>query len=250
MTKLWTEAVLPEADIHYAEAVKEMRSVGVQEIRGDAADFFLIGPSTTNPRNVMTFDGAWEQVNSMMTNVNTELTVRGYEGYKFAAASTMVQQPNDVGHMHKALKKCFKGKKYRESTFTVPVYLEGFKETLRDHGLDTGSLATYWKSLCSMERMLSRTCTIPMVCKGFELSGIYPVNQNTILSKWCGWRKCTKEEGVIDRLPLLATMVKSRGRVTDTEIEECMDGLLTFNSSTRKKDTCALNHGRCLWTNN
>ena len=217
-----------------------------------AAEATLIGPHEPDPRNVMTFDGAWQQVRSMMSDVNPELLIRGYEGFKFAAASTMVQQPNDVGHMHKALKKCFTGKKYRESTFTVPIYLQGFKETLRDHGLDTGSLATYWKALCSMERMLSRTCTIPMVCKGFQLSGIYPVNQNTILSKWCGWRKCTKEKGVavIDRLPLLATMVKLRGRVTDTEIEECMDGLLTFNSSTRKKDTCALNHGRCLWTNN
>ena len=30
MTKLWIESVLPEADMHYAEAVKEMRSGGVQ----------------------------------------------------------------------------------------------------------------------------------------------------------------------------------------------------------------------------
>lgn len=252
MTKLWIESVLPEADIHYAEAMKEMRSGGIQEIGGVEAEHIFIGPQEPNPRNVMTYDGAWQQVRSMMTDVNPELLVRSYEGFKFAAASTMVQQPNDVGHMHKALKKCFTGKKYRERTFTVPIYLQGFKETLRDHGLDTGSLATYWKALCSMERMLSKTCTIPMVCKGFELSGIFPVNQNTILSKWCGWGKCTQAEGVavIDRLSSLATIVQIRGRVTDTEIEDCMDGLLTFNSSTRKKDDCALNHGRCLWSNN
>ena len=92
----------------------------------------------------------------------------------------------------------------------------------------------------------------PMVCKGFVLSGIYPVNQNIILSKWCGWSRCTEADGlaVISRLPLLATMVQLRERVTDNEIEECMAGLLTFNSSTRKKDTCAIDHGLCLWTNN
>jgi hypothetical protein len=254
MTQMWVEAVLPEADLHYAEAVKEMYREGVDEIGVVVSEGAAptLQPGESKPRNVMTFDGAWQQVRSMFEDINEALSDRGFEGYKFAAASTMVQQPNDVGHMHKALKKCFKGKKYRDSTFTVPMYLKGFDKTLRDHGLDAGSFATYWKALCSLERMLSKTCTIPMVCKGFELSGIYPVNQNIILSKWCGWSRCTEADGlaVIGRLPLLGTMVQLRGRVTDDEIEGCMAGLLTFNSSTRKKDTCAINHGRCLWTNN
>jgi hypothetical protein len=112
MTYMWVEAVLPEADVHYAEAVIEMFKEGVDEIgvvvSSGAAR--TLRPGESKPRNVMTFDGACQQVHSMFEDVNEALSDRDFEGYKFAAASTMVQQPNDVGHMHKALKKCFKGK--------------------------------------------------------------------------------------------------------------------------------------------
>lgn len=45
---------------------------------------------------------------AMLRNVNPILTMRGYEGFKFAAASTMVEQPNDVGLIHKDIKNLYK----------------------------------------------------------------------------------------------------------------------------------------------
>ena len=42
MTKMWVEAVLPEGDIHYAEAVKEMYKRGVEEIRGEGGQKVLL----------------------------------------------------------------------------------------------------------------------------------------------------------------------------------------------------------------
>jgi hypothetical protein len=48
----------------------------------------------------------------------------------------------------------------------------------------------------------------------------------------------------------MTEIVKIRGRVTDGEIEHCMGHLLQFDTTKRKADNCALNHGRCLWTNN
>jgi hypothetical protein len=92
MTKMWVEAVLPEGDIHYAEAVKEMYRKGVEEIRGGESEGSSPNPrpDEPNPRNVFTFDGAWQQVHSMFTDVSEELSVRGFEGYKFAAAATMM----------------------------------------------------------------------------------------------------------------------------------------------------------------
>ena len=103
-----------------------------------------------------------------MTCLNDELSVRGYEGFKFAAASTMVGQPNDVGHCHKAIKAYYRGNKYNDSeAWEVPAYLVGFDSTLSNAGIDRGSVKSYWKALCHMETCLSKTCTIPMIKAGY-----------------------------------------------------------------------------------
>lgn len=87
---------------------------------------------------------------------------------------------------------------------------------------------------------------------GFKISGIYPVDINAILSGWSGWSLCSKEtaEDVIRLLPTLTEIVQVNGRVTDGEIKACMGHLLKFDAESRKLDDCAMNHGRCLWTNN
>jgi hypothetical protein len=253
MTKFWKDCVLPEADIHYTETVREMQRKGPQEIFDNPSEDPEGSLSVASrPRSVMTYDGCWQQLNAVFLTLNEELSARGMEGFKFAAASTMTMQPNDVGHMHKALKKCFKGKKYRAWKVVVPPYLEGFDDTLADHGLEPGSLTTYWKALCNFEIALSRACTMPMVSKGFKISGIYPLDQVRMLSKWSGWRMCTKQTAldVVGKLPMLTNIAKQRGRVLDGEIEACLEGILTFDAATRKSDDCALNHSRCMWTNN
>ena len=91
-----------------------------------------------------------------------------------------------------------------------------------------------------------------MVREGFLVSGIYPVDVYAILSGWSGWSLIEKEkaEELISLLSTLTEIAKIRGKVTDVEIEECMGHLIEFESNTRKSDSCAMNHGRCLWTNN
>ena len=256
MVKFWVECVLPEAEFHYAEAVREMQRDGPQEIFDEptcpAEEPASTLPPAFRPRSIMTYDGCWQQLNAVFLTLNEKLSEKGFEGFKFAAASTMTQQPNDVGHMHKALKKCFQGKKYRTAKVRVPAYLVGFDRILAEHGVDPGSLSSYWKALCCFETALSRTCTIPMVSKGFEIAGIYPLDQVRMLSKWSGWRTCTTQTGldVVGKLPLLTNIAKQRGRILDGEMEACLEGILTFDAATRKSDDCALNHSRCLWTNN
>ena len=75
------------------------------------------------PRSIMTYDGCWQQLNAVFLSLNGKLSEKGFEGFKFVAASTMTQQPNDVGHMQKALKKCFQGKEYNAGKILVPPYL-------------------------------------------------------------------------------------------------------------------------------
>ena len=55
---------------------------------------------------------------------------------------------------------------------------------------------------------------------------------------------------MIRLLPALADIVQINGRVTDGDIEERMGHVLQFDPESRKSDDCAMNYGRCLWTNN
>jgi hypothetical protein len=76
-----------------------------------------------------------------MNYLNAELIARGYEGFKFAAASTMVEQPNDVGHVHTVLKNHYKGATHHKiKKWDVPTYLTGFNITLEEEGMDSASL--------------------------------------------------------------------------------------------------------------
>lgn len=252
MNRIWKECILPEADIHYQEAVREILEGGAMKIHADPLLNVPVERENIRPRSVFTFDGCWQQLNSMMTAINAEPTARGFEGFKFAAATTMIQQPNDVGHMHKAVKNFYRGKQYREKTVEVPPYLRGFDITLSENGMEPSSVKTYIKALSYLETCLSKTCTIPMVREGFVISGVYPVVKETILSQWCGWSLCTKQqaEDVLSALPTLTTIAKDKGRITDQEIEDCMGDILDFDPALRKLDSCPLNHARCVWTNN
>lgn len=91
-----------------------------------------------------------------------------------------------------------------------------------------------------------------MVREGYRLSGIFPIDVSVIMSGWSGWSMCNRQQatGVLARIPQLTNIAKEKVRVTDMEIEECMSGVLTFDPATRKSEDCALNHSRCLWTNN
>ena len=260
MKELWTDCVLPECDRHYEQAVEELLRGGPIEM--NVADHSTTGSSSSSssssaalprPRLIVTFDGCWQQLHAVMTRLNAKFTERGYKGFKFAAASTMVEQPNDVGHCHKAIKSYYRGDKYRDSTdWEIPAYLKDFDTTLTNAGMDNGSQKTIFKALCHLELCLSKVCTIPMVKEGFRISGIYPVDVHAILSGWSGWSLFNKDkaEELVNLLPTLTNIARLNGKVTDSEIEECMGHLMQFEDDTRKQDGCAMNHGRCLWTNN
>lgn len=94
-------------------------------------------PRVSDPhRSVLTFDGCWHQLTAIMNTLNSELTARDYEGFKFAAASTMVEQPNDVGHIHTVLKNHYKGRNYNKILkWETPTYLNWFDVLLKEDGI-------------------------------------------------------------------------------------------------------------------
>jgi hypothetical protein len=207
MKELWSDCVLTECGRHYERAVEECLRGGPTELNTEVQTFTMnasasaaSSPSSTSssstpsnmaahPRLIITFDGYWQQLHSVMTSLNE----RGYEWFKLAAASTAVEQPNDVGHCHEAIKSYYKGDSYRNSTYwEIPGYLKDFDITLTDAGMDSGGRKKSFEALCNLEVCLSKVCNIPMVREGLRLSRIYPVSTvwsvGTPFWLWYRWK--------------------------------------------------------------
>ena len=194
---------------------------------------------------IFSMDGCWAQVKSTFDDKNVILNKEGFQGFKFAAASTMVQQPNDVGRMH------YKSDLYGREEYHVPKYMLLMRKILLESGLEVSSFHTYWKALARLPECLTRCCQPSVVRDGYRIAGIWPVDYAVIMSGWAGWSKLTTAvaDKVLSKLPGLIDLARE-GRLFDSEIEAPFEGLLQFYPATRKSDDCARNHTRCLWTNN
>ena len=104
---MWTRAVLPES------ISISRRARMIQEIRNSARFQEMSLPMREEEmlseieklieecsKWIFTVDGCWQQIDSFFKHLNQQLNDDNCEEFKFAAVSTMVQQPNDVGRMH------------------------------------------------------------------------------------------------------------------------------------------------------
>ena len=96
-----------------------------------------------------------------------------------------------------------------------------------------------------------KSCAPDVVIDGYKKSGIWPIDNNAIMSGWSGWSKLksTVAIEVLGKIPEL-TLLAKKGRLFDSEIEREIGHLLEFDDSSRISDDCAINHGRCSWINN
>ena len=261
MTKMWRRVVLPVARLYRDRLLAHVRSAhNFRETftppdpptEHDDNDARLNAELEKKSKIFLTIDGCWEQMHAMCTNLKPDLMNINCEAFKFAAASTMIQQPNDVGRMHCNIHAYFKSNKYLcEQEFRIPKAMVPMKENLLRSGLDPSSFHTYWKALCLLPDCLAKSCGPDVVIDGYKKSGIWPIDNNAIMSGWSGWSKLksTVAVEVLQKIPELALLAK-KGRLFDSEIERELGHLLEFDDSSRKSDDCAINHGRCLWINN
>ena len=257
ITKLWRRVVIPVASKHRDRLLAHVRSTHhFRETftppdfpaEQDDDDAQLNAELVKKSKIYLTIDGCWEQ----MQNLKPDLVNFNCEAFKFAAASTMVQQPNDVGRMHCNIHAYYKSNKYLcEEEFRVPKVMIPMKEILLRSSLDPASFRTYWKALCLLPDCLVKSCAPDVVIDGYRKSGIWPIDNNAIMSGWSGWSKLksTVAIEVLGKIPEL-TLLAKKGRLFDSEIEREIGHLLEFDDSSRISDDCAINHGRCLWINN
>ena len=258
---MWSKAVIPEAKVRVARLTAEI-------LQGGSLEEMLTPPENVVDqlqipteemmekiehlsRFIFTMDGCWAQLKATFDDINQLFNKEGFEGFKFAAASTMVQQPNDVGRMHSNIHAFYKSDAYERANYHVPKYMKPMEKILRDSGLQSSSFHTFWKALARLPECLLKSCQPTHVRDGFLRAGIWPVDHPIIMSGWTKWSTLptAKAKLILSKLLELIELAR-KGRLLDDEIEAPFEGLLTFDPLTRKSDDCAWNHTRCLWTNN
>ena len=257
MKEMWTRAVLPESLSRRARMIEEIRrSATFQEMSLPMREEEILAHIEKLIEEcskwILTVDGCWQRIESFFRHLNKQLIDENCEAFKFAAASTMCQQPNDVGRMHCNMHSYYKSAKYlTQTSLHVPFCMKPVREMLLESGLDKASFTTYWTAICQLPECIAKSCQPSTVRDGFSKSGIWPLDISIIMSGWAGWSQVPLSTAkiVLDRIPDLAILAR-KGRLYDAEIERPFADLLTFDPDQRKSDTCAINHGRCIWINN
>ena len=168
------------------------QSQSSQGVRLSQFDGGFFRPSVEHamlPRAVLTFDGAHEQIEAVLSADLAEWCVEHNIGlFKWAAACSLVQQPNDVSRCHKILHRLFASSKYlyqpvkkeniRTSMFPVIAMLNSLPKLAKDSKL------TFTKFFCNLPDILHEAFRPDVVRRGWSDAGIYPFNVDRIMSGW------------------------------------------------------------------
>jgi hypothetical protein len=155
-----------------------------------SGEFFKADIAHANlPRAVVTFDGAHEQIESVLSADVAEWCIEhGIALFKWAAACSLVQQPNDVSRCHKILHRLFASAKYlyqpvkRENIRTCMLPVIAMLNSLPKLAKD--SRLTFTKFFCNLHDILHDAFRPEVVRRGWADAGIYPFNVEQIMSGW------------------------------------------------------------------
>ncbi len=141
------------------------------------------------PRAVLTFDGAHEQIEAVLSEDVAEWCIEhNIALFKWAAACSLVQQPNDVSRCHKILHRLFASPKYlyqpvkkeniRTCLYPVIAMLNSLPKLAKD------SKVTFTKFFCNLHDILHDAFRPEVVRRGWADAGIYPFSVEQIMSGW------------------------------------------------------------------
>jgi hypothetical protein len=175
-----------------APALQQRQSQQEHEIRLSQFDGGFFRPVVDHvnlPRAVLTFDGAYEQIEAVLSSDIAEWCVEHNIGlFKWAAACSLVQQPNDVSRCHRILHRLFASSKY----LYAPVKKENIKTCMLPviamlnslPKLAKDSKMTFTKFFCNLHDILHDAFRPDVVRRGWEDAGIYPFDVERIMSGW------------------------------------------------------------------
>jgi hypothetical protein len=191
------------------------------------------------PPALLTFDGANEQIEPIMRSTLGRECQRNNIGlFKWAAACSLVQQPNDVSPCHKILHE-------HKQTYTegkaMPAKFGWITDVMERHKFAPGHKKTFTDFYAHLEELLHNAFNPAAIKAGWRVSGSYSeehggVDTDAIMGGWNpGSRKengCWENMSDIVRdeirstFETLADIGMSKGEISDADIEstKCASG--------------------------
>ena len=213
-------------------------------------------------RAVQTFDGAFPQIKAVLQDggLARKFKELNIELVKFAAASSNVQQPADVGRMHHILHEFLKKAKLESVQSMSSTAMQTFVTSVFDHlEIPTGSKQSFRSALLWLEGALSKAFTIPSIKDAWSTTGYRPFNEAQIMSGWFNWSNMTAEQAecLLACIPECTEIAAELGRVPDTAIHEILEknhvdasSFFERGSEAKPLEAGPVSFERCVWLNN
>ena len=215
----------------------EARDESQEFSQGTGSAEFELLPGEKVLRALLSFDGAYEHIEAVMTGGICDYCSRHNIGlFKWAAGCSLVQQPNDVSKCHKLLHAYFRSSKFK---FNVDVsrtdLRSGYKKAMKvlDHyKADTKTKTCFLRFFYHLPQVLHASFAPRDVSDGYKICGIAPFSVDAIMNGWnpggkkasSSWSKLAPAEQnyvkiAIEKLSLIAAV---RGTVTDDDVDSCV----------------------------
>jgi hypothetical protein len=220
----------------------ERESMGPEQ---DSAEVFNSPPRPVRvekaelPRALLTFDGANEQIEPIMrSNLGQVCRGQNIGLFKWAAACSLVQQPNDVSPCHKILHE-------HKQTYTegrsMPLKFGWVTGIMDKHKFAPGHKRIFTDFFASLEELLHNAFTPNAIKDGWRVSGAYSeelggIDYDAMMSGWNpGSRRnngCWEIMDEVIRQDIRSTFQKladigaAKGEISNAEIENmvCASG--------------------------
>ena len=243
MTRIW----LPKIRARQQQATVYMRetanaadvcahdSPAYSQNTGEAD--FTLQPGETEARAILTFDGAYEHIEAIMTGSMADYCRKHNIGlFKWAAGCSLVQQPADVCKCHKLLHAYFKRPKF---VYNVDVTRKDLKASFRPamavldrHKANAATKATFTRFFYHLPNALASAFIPANIVEGFSICGVHPFDVDKIMTGWnpggpraksC-WGMLLPQEQNYFRVAIeaLSEVALANGFVSDEDIEGCV----------------------------
>ena len=217
--------------------LNEVQGVGPE---CDSIDVFSSPPppirieASALPKALLTFDGANEQIEPIMRSELGKVCTRmNIALFKFAAACSLVQQPNDVSPCHKILHE-YGFPAMSDDSRQLPTRFKFVGDIMEKYKFAPGHKKTFATFFSHLQDVLHVAFSPAAIRTGWTVSGLHNeitggVDVDAIMSGWnpgsrrqdgC-WAQMTDavRKEIRSTFDKLADIGMAKGEITDTEIE-------------------------------
>jgi hypothetical protein len=244
MTRIWIPKIKErqrQATVHMRHHSEEASNVVGSDSPNfsdnEASAIYLLQPGERVARAILTFDGAYEHIEAIMSGSLADHCRKHNIGlFKWAAGCSLVQQPADVCKCHKLLHAYFKKPHF---VYNVEVFRKDLKgafapimSLLDQHKAKSITKSTFMRFFFHLPDALASSFLPVSLREGYSVCGVHPFDVSKIMSGWnpggarakSSWNKLLPEEQTYVRVAIeaLSKIAREKGFVSDEEIESCV----------------------------